>query len=98
MADSRFFRRAGPFTLGQIAAHANAQLSGGADPERLIHDIAPLDEAGADQVSFLDNKRYLPKLGGSQAPRKSATSKKAATKKAAPAKRTAKKAVRKTAK
>lgn len=49
-----------------------------------------------DRVDSLNAE--LRKLGGSQAPRKSATSKKAATKKAAPAKRTAKKAVRKTAK
>ena len=49
-----------------------------------------------DRVDSLNAE--LRKLGGSQAPRKSATRKKAATKKAAPAKRTAKKAVRKTAK
>lgn len=67
MADPRFFRRAGPFKLGELAALAGATLSQGADPERLITDIAPLDEAGAEQVSFLDNKRYLPKLGRSQA-------------------------------
>ena len=49
-----------------------------------------------DRVDSLNAE--LRKLGGSQAPRKSVTSKKAATKKAAPAKRAAKKAVRKTAK
>ena len=49
-----------------------------------------------DRVDSLNAE--LRKLGGSQAPRKSVTSKKAATKKAVPAKRAAKKAVRKTAK
>ncbi len=67
MADPRYFRRAGPFTLGELARQAQAELAPGADPERLIHDVAPLDEASADQVTFLDNKRYLPKLGMSQA-------------------------------
>ncbi len=67
MADPRFFKRAGPFRLRELAAAANAELSQGADPERLIHDVAPLDSANGEQVSFLDNKRYLPKLGGSGA-------------------------------
>ena len=49
-----------------------------------------------DRVDSLNNE--LRKLGGTQAPRKSAPRKKAAAKKAAPAKRTAKKAARKTAK
>ncbi len=67
MADPKFFHRAGPFRLGQLADVAKAELSQGADPDRLIHDIAPLDTADEQQISFLDNKRYLPKLKTSRA-------------------------------
>jgi len=58
MADPRFFHNAGPFTLAQLAERCGAELAPGADPAKLIHDVAPLDVAGADQISFLDNKKY----------------------------------------
>jgi len=58
MVDARFFRTAGPFTLGALAALAEARLTGG-DPGALITDVAPLDCAGRDQLTFLDNARYL---------------------------------------
>ena len=67
MADPRFYRRAGPFRLGELAAQAKAELAPGADPDRLIQDVGPLEGATGDQIAFLDNKRYLPKLGKSQA-------------------------------
>lgn len=57
MADARFFRRAGPFPLGALANLAEAQLIGG-DPDRAIVDVAPIDQAERDQITFLDNVRY----------------------------------------
>ena len=59
MADSRFFANCGPFTLQHLADVAAADLSTGADKDRLFHDVAPLDRAGGEDVSFLDNPRYL---------------------------------------
>ena len=59
MADPRFFERAGPFRLRELAAVAQAELGAGADPEASFADVAPLETAGRDQVSFLDNRRYL---------------------------------------
>jgi UDP-3-O-[3-hydroxymyristoyl] glucosamine N-acyltransferase len=59
MADARFFTRAGPFTLGALAGMIGAQLGEGADPSRTVLDVAPLDTAGPDDVSFLDNLKYL---------------------------------------
>ncbi|MBO0735616.1 MAG: UDP-3-O-(3-hydroxymyristoyl)glucosamine N-acyltransferase [Alphaproteobacteria bacterium] len=59
MADPRFFTRAGPFTLAALSALSGARLL---DPERggrLCHDVAPLDAAGAEDVSFLENRRYI---------------------------------------
>lgn len=58
MADPRFFDRAGPFSLAELSRIAEATLSPDVDPSRLIHDVGPLDTAGPDQLSFLDNRRY----------------------------------------
>jgi UDP-3-O-[3-hydroxymyristoyl] glucosamine N-acyltransferase len=59
MADPRFFANKGPFTLGDIAQRVGAELAQGADAQRLVHDTAPLDAAGADHLSFLDNPKFV---------------------------------------
>ncbi|MBI3441364.1 MAG: UDP-3-O-(3-hydroxymyristoyl)glucosamine N-acyltransferase [Proteobacteria bacterium] len=59
MADQRFFALAGPFRLERLAEMTGSALS---DPSRvsiLISDVAPLETAEKDQLSFLDNKKYL---------------------------------------
>ncbi len=67
MADPRFFSVKGPFTLGQLADVAEAELHSGADPERVMRDVAPLDTAGAEEISFLDNVSYLSAMRVSKA-------------------------------
>ncbi|NQV48271.1 MAG: UDP-3-O-(3-hydroxymyristoyl)glucosamine N-acyltransferase [Rhodospirillaceae bacterium] len=57
MTDPKFHQVAGPFSLEKLATIAGADLANG-DPKALFHDVAPLDMAGPDDVSFLDNKRY----------------------------------------
>ena len=59
MADPRFFENKGPFRLAEIAKAVGAEVSEGADPEMVIADIAPLDEATPETLSFLDNPKYL---------------------------------------
>lgn len=59
MADSRFFVKAGPFSLAELAKRCGAELADGADPEKRVVDVASLDAAGADHISFLDNKKYV---------------------------------------
>jgi UDP-3-O-[3-hydroxymyristoyl] glucosamine N-acyltransferase len=59
MADPRFFDRAGPFTLDAIAALSGAKLLCPADAPRLFHDVGPLESAGPEDVSFLENRKYL---------------------------------------
>lgn len=59
MADPRFFNNHGPFKLKELARIANAELAPDSDPERLFHDVAPLDAAGPDTLSFLDNPKYI---------------------------------------
>jgi UDP-3-O-[3-hydroxymyristoyl] glucosamine N-acyltransferase len=62
--DPRFFARTGPHALAAVADAANGQ----APPRRMmLSGVAPLQTAGPEQVSFLDNKRYLPALAKTQA-------------------------------
>lgn len=62
MADPRFFDREGPFALGDLAEAAGAALSDPAAARRLMVDVAPLDRATGDHVSFLDNPKYAARL------------------------------------
>jgi len=57
-----FFMRAGPFSLAEVAKATGAELGAGADPESLIENVRPLSDASARDISFLDNKKYLPSL------------------------------------
>jgi UDP-3-O-[3-hydroxymyristoyl] glucosamine N-acyltransferase len=67
MADSRFFTRAGPFTVAEIAERTGATLGHGADPTRVLTDVAPLELAAAGDLSFLDNRKYVDSFVTSQA-------------------------------
>ena len=67
MSDPRFFQRAGPFSLAQMAEAVGGELADGAAGDLMITDIAPLDEAGRDNLSFLDNKKYLDGLAETSA-------------------------------
>lgn len=70
--DKRFFRKNGPFTLAQIYeamgdAAADTPPLAEDQASRLFEGVAPLHTAGPDDISFLDNRRYLPLLAGSRA-------------------------------
>lgn len=67
MTDSRFFQNAGPFLLGEIAGIAGIDLDEVANPGRRISDVATLDAAGPDDLSFLDNTKYVPAYEASAA-------------------------------
>lgn len=67
MADPRFFKMTGPLALGELANIAGGELVPGTDPERRFEGVAPLGTAGAGEVSFLDNKRYLEAFENSKA-------------------------------
>jgi UDP-3-O-[3-hydroxymyristoyl] glucosamine N-acyltransferase len=53
------------FTLGQLARVLGAALDG--DPERFVTGVAPLDRAGAHEISFLTDARYLATARASRA-------------------------------
>jgi UDP-3-O-[3-hydroxymyristoyl] glucosamine N-acyltransferase len=59
LAKISFFPPAIAPALLEIAQWTGATLGPGADPERRIRDVAPLDEAGPDDLAFLDNPQYL---------------------------------------
>jgi UDP-3-O-[3-hydroxymyristoyl] glucosamine N-acyltransferase len=62
-----FFDRAGPFPLGQIAAHVGAALVHADDGARAIEDVRPLRTAGRSHLAFFDNRRYAEQLTATDA-------------------------------
>ncbi len=67
MADPRFFTRAGPFSLRELAVIAEAELATDTDTEKSVSDIAALSEATGADISFLDNKLYVSEFTTSSA-------------------------------
>ncbi len=62
--DPRFFRRSGPHSLAAVTDAAEAQA-----PSRrlMLTGVAPLQTAEPDDVSFLDNRKYVPVLAATRA-------------------------------
>ncbi|MBV9734420.1 MAG: UDP-3-O-(3-hydroxymyristoyl)glucosamine N-acyltransferase, partial [Acidisphaera sp.] len=58
--DPRFFARSGPHSLAAVADAAGGRAASSAP--LLLHGVAPLQTAGPEEVSFLDNRRYAPAL------------------------------------
>jgi UDP-3-O-[3-hydroxymyristoyl] glucosamine N-acyltransferase len=67
MADPRFFDRAGPFSLAALASLSGAALRDPATGGRLVCDVAPLETAGPDDLTFLDNRKYVDAFACSRA-------------------------------
>jgi len=67
MADKKFFNRFGPFSLGELAVLSDGKLNDQGQEDLLIEDIATLENAGACELSFLDNRAYLDAFQSSKA-------------------------------
>jgi UDP-3-O-[3-hydroxymyristoyl] glucosamine N-acyltransferase len=67
VSDPRFFQRAGPYGLSDIAQAVGGTLADAGKGSLTIEDVAPLEEAGSGDISFLDNKKYLDVLASSSA-------------------------------
>ena len=67
--DGRFFGRAGPYPASELADLAGARLvlPAGSGAPKLLRGVAPLQSASADEISFLDNRRYLALLAATKA-------------------------------
>lgn len=58
MTDDRFFQRAGPFPLGEIAAHVGAEMDNNSSADFLIRDVSNLDTAEAGEISLYSDVKY----------------------------------------
>ena len=67
MTDLRFHNRTGPHSLAAIASASECILADATQGGLMIDDVAPLDAAGAQELSFLDNKKYKDKFRATKA-------------------------------
>ncbi len=67
MTDLRFFRRSGPFPLGELAARVNAELPPGAPESFLVSDIAALDAAQSGDLSIFSDATHSDAFGKTHA-------------------------------
>ncbi|HEY5339309.1 MAG TPA: UDP-3-O-(3-hydroxymyristoyl)glucosamine N-acyltransferase [Rhizomicrobium sp.] len=58
MTDSRFFRRSGPFALGEIASHVGAEVPPAASLNFMVQDIAALDAAETGEISLFSDAKH----------------------------------------
>ncbi len=63
MADTRFYTRLGPITVAELAHLSDARVGSQSDGARLISDVAPVNTAGRDELSYLE-KGKLGELPG----------------------------------
>jgi UDP-3-O-[3-hydroxymyristoyl] glucosamine N-acyltransferase len=59
LAKIRFFPPASAPTLAELAGWCGAELQSALDASRVVRDVAALDQAGPDDLTFLDNPKYL---------------------------------------
>jgi UDP-3-O-[3-hydroxymyristoyl] glucosamine N-acyltransferase len=57
--DARFFSRSGPYSIAVIAQAADGTFP---PSDVVLSGVAPLQSAGPHEVSFLDNRHYIPQL------------------------------------
>jgi UDP-3-O-[3-hydroxymyristoyl] glucosamine N-acyltransferase len=62
-----FFERAGPFRLADLASQIEAEALEAVAAEAVVANVRPLHAAGPGDLSFLDNKKYLPQLAATRA-------------------------------
>ncbi|HET7086406.1 MAG TPA: UDP-3-O-(3-hydroxymyristoyl)glucosamine N-acyltransferase [Rhizomicrobium sp.] len=58
MTDDRFYDRAGPFTLGEIAARIGAGVAKGDPADLKLRDVASLESAEAGDISLFSDAKY----------------------------------------
>lgn len=58
MTDDRFYERAGPFTLAEIASRIGAEMQSGAPAALSLRDVASLESAEAGDISLFSDSKY----------------------------------------
>jgi UDP-3-O-[3-hydroxymyristoyl] glucosamine N-acyltransferase len=67
MTEPLFLRSAKALTVAEIATLTTAQPAAGAQLDRIISHIAPLDAAGPGDLTFFENLKYLDDLAATHA-------------------------------
>jgi UDP-3-O-[3-hydroxymyristoyl] glucosamine N-acyltransferase len=67
MSDPSFFPAPKPMTLAEIAALTGATIAAGADGQRLVFGVAPLDRATPSDVSYFEGHRFAAALAATRA-------------------------------
>lgn len=62
-----FFERAGPFPLSELAHLIGVEVPAGAQPGRPISNVRPLSDAGPEDLTFADGKKYAAQLAETKA-------------------------------
>jgi UDP-3-O-[3-hydroxymyristoyl] glucosamine N-acyltransferase len=57
-----FFRRAGPYSLADIAKATNSELAPEVAADTMIEDVRTLTDAGPRHLTFFNNRKYLERL------------------------------------
>ncbi len=58
MTDSRFFRRAGPFALGEIARQVGGEMDNRSAADFPVRDVASLESATAGDISVFSDQKF----------------------------------------
>lgn len=66
MADPRFYKKTGPFTLSDLAVYGQCEIGRG-DLALLITDVAPLDIAEPSHIALCRSAKYLKSLENTKA-------------------------------
>lgn len=68
MADQRFFRNSGPYSLADIAQACQGEIHNCATPQTvLVHDVRPLNVATSQDLACYHNSKYLKDLKNTSA-------------------------------
>jgi len=67
VADPRFFKRAGPFCLGELADISRSVLASEADGDADVCDVSALNTADETAISFFESSSYADQLLNSHA-------------------------------
>ncbi len=59
MPDPRFYHRAGPFQLGELAGRCGARLGPGADAGLVVHDVANIETAAPGEIVYFSDPSYV---------------------------------------
>jgi UDP-3-O-[3-hydroxymyristoyl] glucosamine N-acyltransferase len=58
MTDDRFYHRAGPFPLGEIAAALGGEMDNRSSADFMVRDVSSLDTAEPNEISLFSDAKY----------------------------------------